>query len=96
MRIGEQCVAFSTGVKTVAIIDVNLTKLNVKDVDIIGIGKAAVVFILLQYISEYRIIDIPNFGVKLLPANAFGAIVGMDRIWIQMGITAAAVVYRII
>ena len=84
MLIGEQRVAVSAGVKAVAVIDVNLAKLNVKYVNIIGIGEAPVVFIPLKYISEYRIVDIPNFGVKLLPANAFGAIVGMDRIWIQM------------
>jgi len=47
LLIGQQRVAVSAGVKTVAVIDVNLTKPNVKDVDIIGIGEAAVVFILL-------------------------------------------------
>jgi hypothetical protein len=51
LLIGEQRVAFIAGVKTVAVIDMNLTKLNVKDVDIIGIGKTPVVFIFLQHIS---------------------------------------------
>jgi hypothetical protein len=57
--------SLDTGVEAVAVIDVNLAKLNIKNINIIGVGKAAVGSILLQHVPEYRVVNISNLFMEL-------------------------------
>ena len=84
--------SLSARVEAVTTVDMYRFKLNVEDINIIGIGEQPAVFVFLQHVSEDAIVVVPNGGMKLLSAFAIGAIIGMDRIGIQIGIPASTVI----
>jgi hypothetical protein len=71
------------------------SKLNVEDINIIGIWEQPAVFVFHQHVSEDAIVVIPYGGMKVLSAYAIGAVIGIDRIGIQIGVAASTVIGRI-
>ena len=84
--------SLSARVEAVTIVDMNRFKLDVEDINIICIGEQSAFFVFLQHVSEDPIVVIPDGGMKLLSAYAIGAIIGMDRIGIQIGVIASTVI----
>ena len=81
--------------ETITVIDVLRTKLNVKDINKIGIGKPPVVYIFLEHISENRVVYIPDLCMELFSADAIRTVVGMDIVRIQLRTIASTVISRI-
>ena len=94
--LGQQRMSFHARVEAVTAVNVITPKLNVEDVNKIGIGKAPVVYILLQHIPEYGIIGVSNFFMKLFSANAISTITFINIIGIEPGFRTDAVISRII
>ncbi len=87
--------SFHARVEAVAVIDVFSSKLNVEDINKIGIGKPPVSYILLQHVSEYRVINIPNLRMEFFSTNAIRTVIRMNIIGIQVRIITSAVIVRI-
>ena len=75
----------AVSLEKITAIDMNIFKLNVEDVDKIGMREASVIYILLKHVSEYPIVGHPNFTMEVLSAFAIFAITGIIRIGIQPG-----------
>lgn len=87
---------FYAGVKTVTVIHVVAFKMNVEDIDVIGVGKTPIVDIFLQHVSEYRIIDIPYFCMELFSSNAIFSVTFVNRVRIQPGRRIHTIIRRMI
>ena len=73
------------GMKAIGVIDVVAEKLNIVDINIIGIGKLAVESVFEHQIADSGIIDIADGGVKLFSSDAVVTIPRIDVVGIEMG-----------
>ena len=62
--------ALNARMETVTVVDVFIFKLNIKNIDVVGIGESSVGFELLQDIPQDSIVVIPDDPVKILSACA--------------------------
>lgn len=85
-----------TRVETITAIDMAVFKLHIKNIDEIGIGQFAVVSVFQQDITQDGVVDITNFGMKFLSANAVITITFINGIRVQAGNGACTIVCRII
>jgi len=70
--------------EAVAVVDVNIIKLDVQDIHIIGIGKAPVQYVFHQHVSEDRIIDITDLRMELLSAYTVITVAGVNIVGVEV------------
>jgi hypothetical protein len=68
--------------ETVTVVDKRLVEIKIKNISIVCLGKAPVGSVFLKYALQYRIVDIPNPGVKYFSAATVGSVIGVYDIGI--------------
>ena len=56
--------------KTVTAVDVAVAELHVENIDELCIGQCTVINVFLEHIPQYRVVDIPYFGMERFPPDA--------------------------